>query len=423
MRRLHRNQIKYGFSTGVFVFGSLWLVALVVLGDNTPAGVEQWRASLWLVLGMHFIDISAMHFESFTIGSLNAVDIFEDVPVQQLRFLPPAFVAIGSYYAANSISYTNRFRYNLENAGTVLLGYLSALAGAFYISNINPTAEFVVTLSLLVPVALFLGSTLLSKSTGGLTFFGIVGLRSVLILGLLVIFIGMFLLDHFGMALLQLGVGIGFGGAIVYFRRDNRSSLTQFVATHWTAILLFLLLGGGLFVALGGAEKVDEAFGGVDVGSGLDIGTGGELSIAETEELIADGTNAARTEHGESNLTMVPALSDVARAHSQDMMERGYFSHDSPEGNVPFDRVQEGGDSCQTVGENIAQTWWEQRIQSDARNHRIESNQELAEALVEQWMNSPGHRENILSTGYSRIGVGVAVSDEGEVYATQVFCN
>jgi uncharacterized protein YkwD len=100
--------------------------------------------------------------------------------------------------------------------------------------------------------------------------------------------------------------------------------------------------------------------------------------------------NAERAKAGCPALTVNPVLVSVAQAHSQDMAERGYFDHTSPEGMSPFDRMRRAGYRGGLMGENIA------------------AGQPTSQAVMRAWMNSPGHRANILNCGYTVIGIGVS---------------
>jgi uncharacterized YkwD family protein len=93
-------------------------------------------------------------------------------------------------------------------------------------------------------------------------------------------------------------------------------------------------------------------------------------------------------------------LSRVARYKSQDMSDIGYFSHTSPTYGSPFEMMRSFGISYRTAGENIAKGY------------------RTAEAVVNGWMNSPGHRANILNSTYTHIGVGYV--SQGN-YWTQMF--
>lgn len=92
----------------------------------------------------------------------------------------------------------------------------------------------------------------------------------------------------------------------------------------------------------------------------------------------------------------------VARAHSQDMCDRHYFSHTTPEGKSPWDRLKEGGVSFSAAGENIA---WGQTTPQQVHN---------------AWMSSSGHKKNMLNPSWVRVGIGY-VKCTGKPYWTEVF--
>ena len=90
----------------------------------------------------------------------------------------------------------------------------------------------------------------------------------------------------------------------------------------------------------------------------------------------------------------------MARTKSQDMRDKGYFSHTSPTYGSPFDMMKQFGISYRTAGENIAMGY------------------STPQAVVTGWMNSPGHRANILNGAFTEIGVGYVQSGG---YWTQMF--
>ena len=110
---------------------------------------------------------------------------------------------------------------------------------------------------------------------------------------------------------------------------------------------------------------------------------------APTEEgQVVDLVNAARAQAGCGALTVDDRLAAAAKGHSDDMAAQGYFSHTSLDGRSFADRVRAAG-YPDPGGENIAQ------------------GQRGAEAVHDAWMNSQGHRENILNCGFATIGVGL----------------
>ena len=143
--------------------------------------------------------------------------------------------------------------------------------------------------------------------------------------------------------------------------------------------------------------------------------------------------NEARVEQGLPPLETSDELVQIATRHSEDMAARGYFAHDSPNGDTYLDRYREAGFYCQRkIGwithqgaENIFQGWatssW------TLQNWRIVemkvSNAEhLAQQAVEELMQSPGHRANILNRVWRQQGIGVAIGYGDRVYITQNFC-
>jgi uncharacterized protein YkwD len=124
----------------------------------------------------------------------------------------------------------------------------------------------------------------------------------------------------------------------------------------------------------------------------------------ELEAQMLELVNQERAAAGLKPLALDPELLPVARRHSADMFARGYFSHYTPEGRSPFDRIQEAGVTFRTAGENLA----------------------LAPTLPiahNGLMNSPGHRANILRPEFGRVGIGIMDSGLRGLMVTQNFRN
>ena len=118
---------------------------------------------------------------------------------------------------------------------------------------------------------------------------------------------------------------------------------------------------------------------------------------------VVDRTNAERAHRGLRPLTVDARLGAAAQAHSADMVQRGFFAHESPDGRQVWDRAVAAGYAYRKVAENIA------------------AGQRSAEEVVRGWMESPGHRANILDGDLAQIGVGRADGGSYGVYWTQVF--
>ncbi|RST59915.1 sporulation protein [Siminovitchia terrae] len=122
--------------------------------------------------------------------------------------------------------------------------------------------------------------------------------------------------------------------------------------------------------------------------------------LSEYEQKVVELTNAERAKNGLAPLKVDAELSKVAREKSRDMSANNYFDHNSPTYGSPFDMMKKFGISYRAAGENIAQ------------------GQRTPEEVVNSWMNSSGHRENIMSKDFTHIGVGYVA--EGN-YWTQQF--
>jgi uncharacterized protein YkwD len=115
-------------------------------------------------------------------------------------------------------------------------------------------------------------------------------------------------------------------------------------------------------------------------------------------------TNQQRAAAGCGPLNSNPNLTTAAQGHSADMAANHYFDHDSQNGDTPWDRMNAAGYTGWTLaGENIAE------------------GQTTPQDVMDAWMHSEGHRANILNCAFNDIGVGYAVSDNGDRYWTQDF--
>ncbi|WP_064091316.1 CAP domain-containing protein [Rossellomorea aquimaris] len=122
--------------------------------------------------------------------------------------------------------------------------------------------------------------------------------------------------------------------------------------------------------------------------------------LSQYEQQVVELTNQERAKQGLPALKVDTELSKVAKEKSRDMQANNYFSHDSPTYGSPFDMMKQFGIQYSSAGENIAM------------------GQPTPEEVVNAWMNSEGHRKNILSSNYTHIGVGYV---ENGHYWTQQF--
>jgi uncharacterized protein YkwD len=127
------------------------------------------------------------------------------------------------------------------------------------------------------------------------------------------------------------------------------------------------------------------------------------VKVSRDEKSIVDQTNAARAKEKLEGLTVNAQLMEAARAHAANMAKQRKFDH-VLDGKKPVDRTKEAGYPSALVGENIAQT------------SRLSTQQ-----AFKSWMESKGHRGNILSDKYNEIGVALSRDAKGTCYYVQVF--
>ena len=131
------------------------------------------------------------------------------------------------------------------------------------------------------------------------------------------------------------------------------------------------------------------------------------ISLVSVEADFINRINAERAATGLPSLIVDLNLMDIARLRSIDMASRGYFGHTNPEGQSAFTLLDQGGIPYSWAGENLA------------RNNYIL--QETVTVAVTDLMASPSHRDNILSSWYTRIGVGYAEDGSGMRFFTIIF--
>lgn len=143
-----------------------------------------------------------------------------------------------------------------------------------------------------------------------------------------------------------------------------------------------------------------------------------DIDFRAIERRIHELANSERSEQEISKLTYDSRLAAIARHHSWDMFNRGYYNHKDPNGLGPGDRLEQANYNCRTYGENL---WHSLPSKLDATPSDL-SESEFAADYIAKIKSSKPHYENLLSPKFDREGVGVFVSKEGEFYATQLLC-
>jgi uncharacterized protein YkwD len=158
-----------------------------------------------------------------------------------------------------------------------------------------------------------------------------------------------------------------------------------------------------------------------------------EIRIPDLERRVHDLVNSERANKKANKLDFDRQLAEIARAHSADMARRQFFDHTNPDGKNATDRGRVAGYLCQKfysgfftqgLAENIyrGNLYSRIRITGSQRTYDWYSPEEIAREVVEGWMDSTGHRRNILEKTYGKEGIGIFIDADDRVYVTQVFC-
>lgn len=164
--------------------------------------------------------------------------------------------------------------------------------------------------------------------------------------------------------------------------------------------------------------------------------------IEAIERSIHRQVNEERRANGRALLKWSDDLARVSRAHSQDMVERDFYAHVNPDDQSPTDRGEEMGVSCSTVIDNLQTNYIDENInwvsyldvvritRSGEEKYEWRTADEIVDEVVQEWMQSPGHRLNMLEETHQAQGLGMAMKKSGEfeesgdfrVLVTQTFC-
>lgn len=158
-----------------------------------------------------------------------------------------------------------------------------------------------------------------------------------------------------------------------------------------------------------------------------------QLNSTKIEHLVHEYVNERREANGVRTLLEDDNLRAIARGHSRNMATNGYVGHEQPDGTTREDRYREGNYDCEretsegtvTGGENVAKVWAFAYVETEEGTVYADTEEEVAKLVVRAWMNSQGHRRNMLREYWGREGIGVWLvhgNDETAVYVTQDFC-
>ena len=157
-----------------------------------------------------------------------------------------------------------------------------------------------------------------------------------------------------------------------------------------------------------------------------------KVEATDLAKRIHEQINKNRKKHGLQSLAWNDALSRIAAKHSRDMANRNFLNHNTPEGKTFSDRYRQSGFSCEILVGNKIHAGAENLALSRLYNSTTRENgityyhwnsaEEIALRTVDGWMDSPSHRENILTPHWRQEGVGIEIGPGNKIYITENFC-
>lgn len=151
-----------------------------------------------------------------------------------------------------------------------------------------------------------------------------------------------------------------------------------------------------------------------------------DVNLEKTEYYVESLVNYKRSKYNKNLLTHNSNLSEVSEYNSDLMVKNNYLNHTDVNGDDALDRINKFNvKECSRVGENLIKTAYKKKIKSERLDKaiRISEEHELAENIVNGWMNSTEHRRNVLRNGWVYFGTDVSINNTGYVYSTQMYCN
>jgi hypothetical protein len=183
---VRRRQLQYGTLWGAIAF----FVGVAATYLLIPAGllnVERWQAAAWFFLNANGVPIDGSRVLDITTSSININLIERTGRLRALYALPPLLISFAAVLTGDSLPYTTRLGYIVENSVSASAGYVGAALTVILISGARPAVAIVILLGGLLGSGLFIGSTVANRLTGALPLFGVTTLGALALIGLAII--------------------------------------------------------------------------------------------------------------------------------------------------------------------------------------------------------------------------------------------
>lgn len=199
------------------------------------------------------------------------------------------------------------------------------------------------------------------------------------------------------------------------------SELPERAAIAMVAIVLVAMVAGGAFVAFQPTLNDVLPFGGGPQPP-ADAVPAEEVNESEVGRMVASLVNGYRSEQEVPPLAYDGALAEIAKYHSDDMASEGYVGHTAPDGETVVDRYEGFGYDCESPGQLVLFTEYASHIRTENGTIPIYNEPQLGVGIFELWLESPEHREALLTQSWDDVGVGITITDEDLVYVTLNAC-
>jgi len=195
--------------------------------------------------------------------------------------------------------------------------------------------------------------------------------------------------------------------AFLVMRKKMKKNLKNSVLFILAAAIVILVLS--IFSASSGSNSAIDVKGvSTSQGNSTSVSSKPTAELNDYENAVAAYINDYRVANGLNAIAYEPTLTYVAKYRSQDLIDRNYWSHYTPEGTTVFNLFKADGVKYKIGGENLGQA--------------TPADIGTPEAFMNAWENSPSHNANMLRQGYNYIGVGMVESGD-RIVVTTVFTN
>jgi uncharacterized protein YkwD len=180
-------------------------------------------------------------------------------------------------------------------------------------------------------------------------------------------------------------------------------------------VLIFVSTYVGAYIVIMDSET--------DVSPNNELNYSGDINKTQVLNIMHSLVNEERMKRNLDRLRKNSTLQQLADYKASKMADKRYISHTSPSGQSVSDRFERFNLKCSNFGENLAQTHYKKRVDVNYGGYDTYTNEEeLAEGVIQQFMASDSHKENILDKRWKSMSLGIGITEGGRVYVSQEFC-